>query len=81
MLESDVQVVEEEKDMYEELIEAMNEGNEELTDQMMDRILNTFEAVGGEKRKNLKGKKVEAKKTKRKVVGSVMKGKGRGRGK
>ena len=79
--ESDVQVVEEEKDMYEELIEAMNEGNEELTDQMMDRILNTFEAVEGEKRKNLKGKKVEAKKTKRKVVGSVMKGKGRGRGK
>jgi hypothetical protein len=34
-----------------------------------------------EKRKNLRGEKVEAKTTKRKAVGSVMKGKGRVEGK
>ena len=45
--------VEEEKDLYDELIEAMWEGNIELTDKMMDRILDRFEAVGDEERKNL----------------------------
>ena len=29
----------------------MNEGNDELTDKMMDRILDRFEAVGAEERK------------------------------
>ena len=46
---------------------------------MMDIILDIFEAVGAEERKNLKGEKVEAKKTKNKV-GSVMRGKRRGLG-
>ena len=40
--------VEEEKDLYDELIEAMWEGNIELTDKMMDRILDRFEVVGDE---------------------------------
>ena len=75
--QSDSKEIEEEKDLYDELIDAMNEGNDQLTDEMMDRILDRFEAVGGDEKKKLKGKKVEAKKTKRKV-GSVMRGKGRG---
>ena len=75
--QSDSNEIEEEKDLYDELIDAMNEGNDQLTDEMMDRILDRFEAVGGDEKKKLKGKKVEAKKRKRKV-GSVMRGKGRG---
>ena len=77
--ESDAEEIEEEKDLYDELIEAMNEGNDQLTDEMMDIILDRFEAVGDEKKK-LKGKKVEAKKNKMKV-GSAMMGECRRRGK
>ena len=77
--ESDSREIDEEKDLYDELIDAMNEGNDQLTDEMMDRILDRFEAVGDEKKKG-KGKRVEAKKTKKKV-GSAMRGKCRGRGK
>jgi hypothetical protein len=63
--ESDSREIDEEKDLYDELIDAMNEGNDQLTDEMMDRILDRFEAVGDEKKKG-KGKRVEAKKPKRK---------------
>ena len=55
----------------------MNGGNAQLTDEMMDRILDRFEAVGGDEKKKVKGKKVKAKTTKKKL-GSVMRGKGRG---
>ena len=41
--ESDAEEIEEEKDLYDELIEAMNEGNDQLTDEMMDIILDRFE--------------------------------------
>ena len=52
--------------------------NDQLTNEMMDKILDRFEAEGGDEREKIKGKKVEAKQTKRRV-GSAMKGKGRGR--
>ena len=35
----------EEKDLYEELIEAIQEGNSELQEEMMDKILETFENI------------------------------------
>ena len=67
------------KKTKDELIDAMNDRNDQLKDEMMGRILDRFETVGDEKKK-LKGKKVEAKKNKMKV-GSAMMGECRRRGK
>ena len=54
--ESDSKEVEEEHDLYDELIDAMNGGNDQLKVEMMERILYRFEAVGGDGKKKLKGK-------------------------
>ena len=69
----------EEKDLYEELIEAIQEGNSELQEEMMDKILETFENISENVRvegnKKLKGKKVGLKNS-RKKGWAVRRGKG-----
>ena len=66
------------RDVYDEIIEAMKEGNGELDDEMLDKILEGFEnsdnAKKVEERNRVKGGKVVSKKVGKKKVA-------RGRGK
>ena len=70
--------------MYDQLVEAINVGNGELQEEMMDKILEGFDKVNNSKEevnsKCLKRKKVEPKKVRKKaVLGMRAKGRGRGR--
>ena len=69
----------EEKDLYEQLVEAIQEGNSELHEEMMDKILEMFDNISESDRvegnKKLKGKKVGIKKS-RKKGGAVRRGNG-----
>ena len=66
------------------LVEAINGGNGDLQEEMMDRILEGFDKVNNSKEevnsKSVKGKKVKNKKVgKKAVLGKRAKGIGRGR--
>ena len=72
--------VEQEKDVYDKLLEAMENGNEELKEEMMDQMLEEFDRLEKSKtdKKCLEKKKVEPKKLrKKKGLGTKVKGRGR----
>ena len=72
--------VEQEKDVYDKLLEAMENGNEELKEEMMDQMLEEFDRLEKSKtdKKCLEKKKFEPKKLrKKKGLGTKVKGRGR----
>ena len=79
--ESDSEKADDESVLYDQLVKAINEGNGDLQEEMMDRILEGFDKVNSSKEKvNIKGLKVKNKKVgKKAVLGARAKGKGRGR--
>ena len=82
--EKDCKEADNESDLYEKLVEAINNGNGELQDEMMDKIVEEFDNADNinkeDNREGLKGNKAVTKRVRRKaVVGMRAKGRGRGR--
>ena len=82
--ESDSEKADDESDLYGQLVKAINDGNGDVQEEMMDRILEGFDKMNSSKEKvntkGLKEKKVKNKKVvKKAVLGTRAKGKGRGR--
>ena len=75
--------VEQEKDVYDKLLEAMETGDGELQDEMLDQILEEFDSLEKAKKDKKKGLEVETVEPRkgRKKTGLGTKGKGRGRAK
>ena len=69
---------EDENDFYDQLIEAINNGNVEVHEEVMDKILEGYENVNNTK-EEVKGKGVKNKKVKKSGKGLRAKGRGRGR--
>ena len=78
--ENDSKGSDDESYLYDQLVEAISNGNGKLQEEMMDKILEGFDKVENTNKEDRKGKKGVTKKVRKKAVpGMRTKGRGRGR--